>query len=216
MMYRPFIVCSYSLLPSSPTPTIKWFKKGGDLPVQKVRFENYNKTLRIVNISEEDVGEYVCMANNHLGSIRHSIFVEVKGEEPTAELFPAGEWMCVTMPTWHLMFHSGSLLAGQTHRPGSGPRRQRPLGVSGQRQSQTHHSVVRQRRADKWYQLFLSDCKITPDLYIYHQIGMKSFQTYFSNLLSENKLDHFIPTILIRFNYFSMRCIMLKFDLGQI
>ncbi|XP_074504876.1 neurofascin homolog (chicken) a isoform X27 [Sebastes fasciatus] len=61
-----------------PTPTIKWFKKGGDLPGRKVKFENYNKTLKIINVSEEDAGEYVCMANNHLGSIRHSILVQVK------------------------------------------------------------------------------------------------------------------------------------------
>nr|XP_046237374.1 neurofascin homolog (chicken) a isoform X10 [Scatophagus argus] len=61
-----------------PTPSIKWFKKGGDLPRQKVKFENYNKTLKIISVSEEDAGEYVCMANNQLGSIRHSIFVQVK------------------------------------------------------------------------------------------------------------------------------------------
>ncbi|CAN9512169.1 unnamed protein product [Ophioblennius macclurei] len=61
-----------------PTPTIKWFKKGGELPLSKVTFENYNKILRMRNVSEEDAGEYVCMANNHIGSIRHSIFVQVK------------------------------------------------------------------------------------------------------------------------------------------
>ncbi|XP_049588997.1 neurofascin homolog (chicken) a isoform X17 [Syngnathus scovelli] len=61
-----------------PTPTIKWFKKGGDLPAQKVKFENYNKTMKIVPVSEEDTGEYVCMATNHLGGVRHSIFVQVK------------------------------------------------------------------------------------------------------------------------------------------
>ncbi|XP_057702428.1 neurofascin homolog (chicken) a isoform X3 [Corythoichthys intestinalis] len=61
-----------------PTPAIKWFKKGGDLPGRKVKFENYNKTMKIISVSEEDAGEYVCMANNHLGSIRHSIFVQVK------------------------------------------------------------------------------------------------------------------------------------------
>lgn len=58
-----------------------WIKMGGDLDGRKVKFENHNKTLRIINVSEEDGGEYRCMANNHLGSIRHSIFVQVKGEE---------------------------------------------------------------------------------------------------------------------------------------
>lgn len=90
-------MCSFSALPSSPTPTIKWFKKGGDLPGRKVHFENYNKTLRIINVSEEDIGEYVCMANNHLGSIRHSIFVEVKGEQLTNETLPAHKRLCITM-----------------------------------------------------------------------------------------------------------------------
>uniref|UniRef100_A0A667XSZ6 Neurofascin homolog (chicken) a n=1 Tax=Myripristis murdjan TaxID=586833 RepID=A0A667XSZ6_9TELE len=62
-----------------PTPGIKWFKKGGELPGHnKVKFENFNKTLRIVSVSEEDAGQYICMASNHLGSIRHSISVQVK------------------------------------------------------------------------------------------------------------------------------------------
>ncbi|XP_062843149.1 neurofascin homolog (chicken) a isoform X15 [Trichomycterus rosablanca] len=61
-----------------PTPGIKWFKKGGDLPEKKVKLESYNKTLRIVSVSEEDSGEYVCMASNKIGSIRHSISVQVK------------------------------------------------------------------------------------------------------------------------------------------
>ncbi|XP_048878431.1 neurofascin homolog (chicken) a isoform X16 [Brienomyrus brachyistius] len=61
-----------------PTPSIKWFKKGGDLPGQKVKLENFNKTLHIVSVSEEDSGEYICMANNKIGSIRHSIYVQVK------------------------------------------------------------------------------------------------------------------------------------------
>ncbi|XP_018614177.1 neurofascin homolog (chicken) a isoform X10 [Scleropages formosus] len=61
-----------------PTPRIHWFKKGGELPTQKVKTENYNKTLRIMSVSEEDSGEYVCRANNKIGSISHSISVQVK------------------------------------------------------------------------------------------------------------------------------------------
>ncbi|XP_064162762.1 neurofascin homolog (chicken) a isoform X1 [Anguilla rostrata] len=61
-----------------PTPSIKWFKKGGDLPSRKVKLENFNKTLRVVSVSEEDSGEYICMANSKIGSVRHSISVQVK------------------------------------------------------------------------------------------------------------------------------------------
>lgn len=71
----------------SPTPTINWFKRGGDLPLQKVKFENFNKTLRILNVSEEDSGSYNCMASNKMGVIRHSVDVQVKGEPMRNLLF---------------------------------------------------------------------------------------------------------------------------------
>lgn len=65
--------------PPSPTPDIAWYKKGGDLPSDKAKFENFNKALRITNVSEEDSGEYFCLASNKMGSIRHTISVRVKG-----------------------------------------------------------------------------------------------------------------------------------------
>ncbi|XP_052465755.1 neurofascin homolog (chicken) a isoform X12 [Carassius gibelio] len=61
-----------------PTPTIDWFKRGADLPSKKVKIENFSKTLRIFNVSEEDSGDYTCMASNKIGSIRHSVEVQVK------------------------------------------------------------------------------------------------------------------------------------------
>lgn len=61
-----------------PTPTIDWFKRGADLPSTKVKIENFSKTLRIFNVSEEDSGDYTCMASNKIGSIRHSVEVQVK------------------------------------------------------------------------------------------------------------------------------------------
>ncbi|KAK3512415.1 hypothetical protein QTP70_009841 [Hemibagrus guttatus] len=61
-----------------PTPRIKWIKKGGDLPEKKAKFESFNKTMRIVSVSDEDSGDYICMASNKIGSIRHTISVQVK------------------------------------------------------------------------------------------------------------------------------------------
>ncbi|XP_069489231.1 neurofascin isoform X9 [Ambystoma mexicanum] len=61
-----------------PAPDIMWFKKGGDLPTGKVKFENFNKTLRINSVSEEDSGEYFCLASNKVGSTRHAVSVRVK------------------------------------------------------------------------------------------------------------------------------------------
>ncbi|XP_073682341.1 neurofascin homolog (chicken) a isoform X2 [Garra rufa] len=61
-----------------PTPNIDWFKKGGELPSKKVKIENFGKTLRIFNVSDEDSGDYNCMASNKIGSIRHSVEVQVK------------------------------------------------------------------------------------------------------------------------------------------
>lgn len=75
-MINPYFL----LAPSpSPTPDIAWYKKGGDLPSDKAKFENFNKALRITNVSEEDSGEYFCLASNKMGSIRHTISVRVKG-----------------------------------------------------------------------------------------------------------------------------------------
>lgn len=61
-----------------PSPDISWIKKGADLPSKKVKIENFGKTLRLLNVSEEDSGDYVCMASNKIGSIRHSVEVQVK------------------------------------------------------------------------------------------------------------------------------------------
>ncbi|XP_053310320.1 neurofascin isoform X8 [Spea bombifrons] len=79
-----------------PTPDIMWYKKGGELPNQKLKFENFNKTLRIVKVSEEDTGEYFCQASNRMGSIRHTISVRVKAapywlDEPKNLILAPGE-----------------------------------------------------------------------------------------------------------------------------
>lgn len=65
--------------PPRPTPEISWSKVSGDLPAKRTSFLHYQKTLRIVNVSEADAGEYRCLARNPLGSVHHTIHVMVKG-----------------------------------------------------------------------------------------------------------------------------------------
>uniref|UniRef100_A0A8C6VCL9 Neurofascin n=1 Tax=Naja naja TaxID=35670 RepID=A0A8C6VCL9_NAJNA len=79
-----------------PTPDIMWHKKGGDLPSGRIKLENFNKALHIANISEEDSGEYFCLASNKVGISRHSILVKVKAspywlDEPENLILAPGE-----------------------------------------------------------------------------------------------------------------------------
>ncbi|XP_035985379.1 neuronal cell adhesion molecule isoform X2 [Fundulus heteroclitus] len=61
-----------------PTPDISWQKDAGKLPLGRTRFQNFNKTLKISNVNEDDAGDYRCTATNKLGSAEHVIKVTVK------------------------------------------------------------------------------------------------------------------------------------------
>ncbi|XP_065692029.2 neuronal cell adhesion molecule isoform X35 [Patagioenas fasciata] len=61
-----------------PTPVIRWIKEGGELPANRTFFENFEKTLKIIDVSEADSGNYKCIARNILGSAHHVISVTVK------------------------------------------------------------------------------------------------------------------------------------------
>ncbi|XP_033181917.1 neuronal cell adhesion molecule-like isoform X15 [Anabas testudineus] len=61
-----------------PTPEISWTKVSRDFPAKRTSFLHYQKTLRIVNVSESDAGDYRCTARNRLGSVHHTIHVSVK------------------------------------------------------------------------------------------------------------------------------------------
>ncbi|XP_042318291.1 neurofascin isoform X21 [Sceloporus undulatus] len=79
-----------------PTPDIVWHKKGGDLPAGRTKLENFNKALHIANVSEEDSGEYFCLASNKVGISRHTISVRVKAapfwlDEPENLILAPGE-----------------------------------------------------------------------------------------------------------------------------
>ncbi|XP_024911948.1 neuronal cell adhesion molecule isoform X2 [Cynoglossus semilaevis] len=61
-----------------PTPEVSWFKVSSELPARRTSFLHYQKTLRIVNVSESDAGDYRCTAKNQLGSTHHTIHVTVR------------------------------------------------------------------------------------------------------------------------------------------
>ncbi|XP_074534305.1 neuronal cell adhesion molecule isoform X8 [Halichoeres trimaculatus] len=61
-----------------PTPDISWTKVSGELPAKRTHFLHYQRTLRIVNVSESDAGDYRCTAKNKMGSVHHNIHIMVK------------------------------------------------------------------------------------------------------------------------------------------
>ncbi|XP_017158328.1 neuronal cell adhesion molecule a isoform X9 [Poecilia reticulata] len=61
-----------------PTPDISWQKDAGQLPSGRAFFSNFNKTLKISDVNEDDAGEYRCTATNKLGSAHHLIKVTIK------------------------------------------------------------------------------------------------------------------------------------------
>lgn len=68
------------MFPLRPTPVVSWTKLSGEIPGHRASFQNFNKTLRITEVSEADGGEYRCTARNRLGSVHHTTTVSVKGE----------------------------------------------------------------------------------------------------------------------------------------
>nr|WEU75035.1 CHL1 [Platichthys stellatus] len=62
-----------------PTPTVKWIKKGEDLPA-RTKFKNSGKLLSISAVEERDQGKYMCTAENSGGKVVH--YFDVIVEEP--------------------------------------------------------------------------------------------------------------------------------------
>uniref|UniRef100_A0A673VNX6 Neural cell adhesion molecule L1 n=2 Tax=Suricata suricatta TaxID=37032 RepID=A0A673VNX6_SURSU len=79
-----------------PTPTIKWLRPSGPMPADRVTYQNHNKTLQLLSVMEEDDGEYRCLAENPLGSDRHTYYVTVEAapywlHKPQSHLYGPGE-----------------------------------------------------------------------------------------------------------------------------
>ncbi|XP_078286355.1 LOW QUALITY PROTEIN: neural cell adhesion molecule L1-like [Rhinoraja longicauda] len=61
-----------------PTPTVHWEQLDGNLPGGRVSYENFNKTLTIHHVAEEDDGEYQCIVINGQGRVTHTFSVTVE------------------------------------------------------------------------------------------------------------------------------------------
>ncbi|KAK9709803.1 Fibronectin type III domain [Popillia japonica] len=66
-----FLECSAV---GEPIPTVRWFKRNGDLPKRRTKEEIGG--LYITNVRQSDQGVYVCEYHNHLGSVSVDIQLE--------------------------------------------------------------------------------------------------------------------------------------------
>ncbi|XP_025021470.1 neural cell adhesion molecule L1 isoform X2 [Python bivittatus] len=79
-----------------PTPSVEWIQLNRLNPSPRVIFENYNKTLSIPTVTEDDDGDYQCIAHNEHGSVRHTYTVNIEAAPywikiPTSQIYGPGE-----------------------------------------------------------------------------------------------------------------------------
>ena len=61
------------IVDGDPYPEVNWTNNGAPL-------QNNNNTLRIVNVTFKDAGQYGCIAENRAGKINISIWIDVTGK----------------------------------------------------------------------------------------------------------------------------------------
>ncbi|KAM6977291.1 neural cell adhesion molecule L1.2 [Aplochiton taeniatus] len=79
-----------------PTPSIQWVRKDGELSESRTTRDLFERRLRFSHITENDGGEYQCIANNTQGKVTHTFTVTVEAapywtKEPTSQLYAPGE-----------------------------------------------------------------------------------------------------------------------------
>ncbi|XP_064557245.1 neuronal-glial cell adhesion molecule-like [Zonotrichia leucophrys gambelii] len=79
-----------------PTPWVWWRRLNAPLPPGRAVLDNFNHTLRLLNVSEADDGDYECGATNGLGTDRRSHRVTVQAapywlRRPQSGVFGPGE-----------------------------------------------------------------------------------------------------------------------------
>lgn len=94
------------------------------MPIDRVIYQNHNKTLQLLNVGEEDDGEYTCLAENSLGSARHAYYVTVEGMDmahPFLATTGSSEWLSGMMAyNVHCHRREQGLHLGQKQVAGSG------------------------------------------------------------------------------------------------
>nr|XP_018673109.1 roundabout homolog 2-like isoform X3 [Ciona intestinalis]XP_026696370.1 roundabout homolog 2-like isoform X4 [Ciona intestinalis] len=71
-----------------PRPRIRWSKDGGSLPSQSRVVPLSNGNLRITSVQASDSGEYVCTAENQVGSDSRSAIINVQVEPVFSRVSP--------------------------------------------------------------------------------------------------------------------------------
>ncbi|XP_061592163.1 neural cell adhesion molecule L1.2 isoform X2 [Cololabis saira] len=79
-----------------PTPKVSWLRKDGELSESRTAKDMFDRRLRFMNISENDGGEYQCMAENTQGKTTHTYMLTVEAapfwtKEPASALYAPGE-----------------------------------------------------------------------------------------------------------------------------
>ncbi|XP_008102105.1 neural cell adhesion molecule L1 isoform X3 [Anolis carolinensis] len=79
-----------------PTPSVEWVHKNRLNVYPNVVFENAKKTLRILNVTDDDDGEYECIATNDHGKIVLTYTVNVEAapywiKKPVSQIYAPGE-----------------------------------------------------------------------------------------------------------------------------
>lgn len=79
-----------------PTPEVSWLRKDGEMSESRTTKELFGRLLRFFNISENDGGEYQCIAKNPQGKASHTYMLTVEAApywtaSPVSQLYAPGE-----------------------------------------------------------------------------------------------------------------------------
>ncbi|XP_056379622.1 hemicentin-1 isoform X2 [Hyla sarda] len=75
------------IVKGNPIPKIQWNKKGNDILYNKRFKQFHNGSLAIYNTTNEDVGEYTCIATNDAGVLEHTITLSLQ-KPPVITIYP--------------------------------------------------------------------------------------------------------------------------------